>query len=191
MAPETLEMSFNLMLVLCPVVSHSALCVGMGKDIRDPAGMNDEELFEAFGLLDVHQQKLDKTELHNFFWACLHLPPRASPSALCVCKYLPQDTIYLRSVISVRNFVNFMNLTQSLNGNQLNLDGWNIEKRLPDMRETVATGNVHVESKPGLTAEISGNIKTLDLLLQLLGPGTELFFLSNFRSTFINLPITE
>lgn len=44
-----------------------------------------------------------------------------------------------------------------------------IEKRLPDMRETVATGNVHVETKPGLTAEISGNIKTLDLLLQLLG----------------------
>ena len=38
--------------------------VGMGKDIRDPAGMNDEELFEAFGLLDLHQQKLDKTELH-------------------------------------------------------------------------------------------------------------------------------
>ena len=35
----------------------------MGKDIRDPAGMNDEELFEAFGLLDLHQQKLDKTEL--------------------------------------------------------------------------------------------------------------------------------
>ena len=33
----------------------------MGKDIRDPAGMNDEDLFEAFGLLDLHQQKLDKT----------------------------------------------------------------------------------------------------------------------------------
>ena len=38
--------------------------VGMGKDIRDPAGMNEEDLFEAFGLLDLHQQKLDKTELH-------------------------------------------------------------------------------------------------------------------------------
>ena len=58
------------------------------------------------------------------------------------------------------------------------------------MRETVASGNVHVETKPGLTAGISGNIKTLDLLLQLLEPGTELFFLSNFRSTFINPPIT-
>ena len=45
------------------------------------------------------------------------------------------------------------------------------EKRLPDMRETVASGNVHVETKPGLTAGISGNIKTLDLLLQLLEPG--------------------
>ena len=33
----------------------------MGKDIRDPAGMNEEDLFEAFGLLDLHQQKLDKT----------------------------------------------------------------------------------------------------------------------------------
>ena len=82
-------------------------------------------------------------------------------------------------------------LASLINGNQLNLDGWNIEKRLPDMRETVATGNVHVETKPGLTAEISGNIKTLDLLLQLLGPGTELFFFFFFRSTFINLPITE
>ena len=38
--------------------------IGMGKDIRDPAGMNDEELFEAFGLLDLHQHKQDKTELH-------------------------------------------------------------------------------------------------------------------------------
>ena len=43
------------------------------------------------------------------------------------------------------------------------------------MRETVATGNVHVQTKPGLTAGISGNIKTLDLLLQLLEAGIELF----------------
>ena len=43
------------------------------------------------------------------------------------------------------------------------------------MRETVATGNVHVQTKPGLTAGISGNIKTLDLLLQLSEAGIELF----------------
>ena len=33
----------------------------MGNDIRDPAGKNEEDLFEAFGLLDLHQQKLGKT----------------------------------------------------------------------------------------------------------------------------------
>ena len=43
------------------------------------------------------------------------------------------------------------------------------------MRETVASGNVHVETKPCLTAGISGNIKTLDLLLQLLEARIELF----------------
>ena len=46
----------------------------MGKDIRDPAGMNDEDLFEAFGLLDLHQQKLDKTEVQ--FKITRYLYPR-------------------------------------------------------------------------------------------------------------------
>ena len=71
----------------------------------------------------------------------------------------------------------FDHSVQSLNENQLNLGGENQgAKRFLDLRrETVAAGNVHVQTKPGLTAGISGSIKSSDLLLQLLEAGTELF----------------
>ena len=41
----------------------------MGNDIRDPTGMNDEELVWSFRFirpLDLHQQKLDKTRLLKY-----------------------------------------------------------------------------------------------------------------------------